>query len=190
MGMTGGEGAMLAALLGSSFMGGIMAPEGQELSSFEGRGDLDPGAMMGEGKDLIGGYLDSLMALANEPVDIKTTVNPLPSFVGGALPMAISVPGMDVNRLKQRFPAAGSPANPNATPPLPKPFKRTLADSDTRDARMPKGGAGDRENTPYPPTPGQGPQMPENERGEGGDNDPNNNYGSSEGDPTAAIQLL
>ena len=49
MGMTGGEGAMLAALLGSSFMGGIMAPEGQELSGSAWCGERVPGGVWSSG---------------------------------------------------------------------------------------------------------------------------------------------
>ena len=99
MGMDPATIGMITAAIGGPMMGGLMAPEGQELQSFEGRGDLDPAKMMGEGRDMIGDLLSSLMDDAGKDVTMKTTVNPMPSFVGGSMPMPISAPGMDANRM-------------------------------------------------------------------------------------------
>lgn len=99
MGMAGADIALLSGILGSSLIGGVTAPEGQELSSFEGRGGIDPAVMMGESKDLIAQLISSLTDRANEDITLKTTVNPNPSFAGGALPMAIGTTGMDPRRL-------------------------------------------------------------------------------------------
>lgn len=91
--------ALLASVLGGQAISGALAPNGQELQSFGGSGDTDPKAMLSEGRGLLGDMLTSLMNDAARPVNLKTTVNPLPSFVGGGLPMPISAPGMDANRL-------------------------------------------------------------------------------------------
>jgi len=102
--------ALISSVLGGSLLGGITAPEGQELSSFEGEGELDPKIMMGGVKSQLDDLLNAVIARANEPVTLRTTVNPLPSFVGGALPMAISAPGQDANRLNPNLrtsPGAG-----------------------------------------------------------------------------------
>lgn len=101
MGAAGGgqTAALIAAMMGSSLLGGLTAPQGQKMKSFQGQGGNDPGVMLAENKGLMEDYLNSLIDSANSPVTIKTTANPLPSFKGGALPMAIAAPGMDANRL-------------------------------------------------------------------------------------------
>lgn len=105
--------ALISAMLGSSLIGGLTAPQGQQLQSFEGKGGNDPNQMMGETKGLMMDYLNTLIDTANSPAKINTTVNPLPSFKGGALPMAIAAPGMDANRLnpelRSKEPAAIMP---------------------------------------------------------------------------------
>lgn len=99
MGLDPASWALIAGMLGSSAIGGITAGDGQELDSFGGNFGIDPRTMMGESKGLLSDILGSLMEDAGSDTTIRTTVNPLPSFHGGALPMAISVPGMDANRL-------------------------------------------------------------------------------------------
>lgn len=98
MGADPGSAALLASILGSSLIGGITAPTGQELTSFEGVPGADPAQMFGETKGLLGDYLSSLIDNAGQPVNMKTTVAPLPAFKGGALPMAIGAPAVDLNR--------------------------------------------------------------------------------------------
>lgn len=89
----------MIGMLGSSALGGITAPEGQKMKSFDRTRGLDPTTMLGEGKGMFGDVMGSAIDNANQDITLRTTVNPLPSFVGGALPMAISAPGMDANRL-------------------------------------------------------------------------------------------
>lgn len=100
MGGDPATGALIAGMLGSSVLGGITAPQGQKLSSFAG--DInggDPHELMRENKGLLDDYLGALISKANEPVTLHTTAKNLPSFKGGALPMQISVPGGDDNRM-------------------------------------------------------------------------------------------
>ena len=96
-----GQAALPAALLGSSAIGSIFAPEGQELSSFEGRGNTDINPVnyaQGLGQTL-SSFLEMAMNEAAQPVTAQTTVAPLPSFGGGGLPFDIAVPAVDPNRL-------------------------------------------------------------------------------------------
>lgn len=99
MGMDPKTIGLMAAMLGGSALGGITAPQGQKLQSFKGEGDLDPRTATHEAKAMLDDYLQGAISQATSPVNLRTTVNPLPNFVGGALPMAISAPGQDANRL-------------------------------------------------------------------------------------------
>jgi hypothetical protein len=102
MGMDPATIALAASVIGPALgglFGGLTAPEGQELESFRNDQGIDPRTMMGESKNLISDYLEAVMGDAAKPVNLRTTIAPLPSFHGGALPMAIAAPGMDPNRL-------------------------------------------------------------------------------------------
>jgi hypothetical protein len=90
---------LIVAALGSSAIGGLTAPEGQELQSFDNAGASSPKSLLSQNHGLLEDYLGALLDDAEQPVTMRTTVNPLPSYVGGGLPMAISAPGMDANRL-------------------------------------------------------------------------------------------
>ena len=89
-----------AAVLGSSIIGGLTAPEGQELSSFEGREDgVGPTGAADEIWKHLQSYLTMALTEAQQPVGVRTTVHPLPSFSGGGLPFDIAAPAVDPNRL-------------------------------------------------------------------------------------------
>lgn len=99
MGFDPASKALMAGMLGSSAIGGLTAPQGQKLKSFDKSGGVRPEMMLSEGKNMFGDIFGAAVDAYNQPVKIKTTVNPLPSFVGGGLPMPIAAPGMDPNRL-------------------------------------------------------------------------------------------
>jgi len=130
MGMDPSSAALMAAILGGSVLGGVTAPQGQKLQSFAGHGsELDPRTMSREAKEMIQAHLSELTRHAAEPVNFETTVNPLPSFVGGGLPMGISAPGMDRNRLslstgslsRRRLPPEVGGSAPGAPPVMMQP---------------------------------------------------------------------
>lgn len=182
MGMTGGEGALLAAMLGSSAIGGLTAPSGQELSSFEGVEGLDPRQMMGETKGMMGDLMQALTGLAGQDATINTTVNPLPSFTGSGLPMPISAGGMDPNRLNPDL-----RSKPGVTIP-----RRTLSQytGGANPRNAPPLGA-QRDNQPPP-----GYQGPTHEgedgmwyRGQWIPSKPKQGAQQQQGDPIAAAQL-
>ena len=83
-------------------MGGIFAPEGQELSSFENLPapyrDLDPAIFADALKTGLSDYLSLAVSEAGRPVTVDTTAAPLPNFSGGGLPFTISAPAMDPGR--------------------------------------------------------------------------------------------
>lgn len=90
------------AALGSSAIGGLLGGDGpslQERKSFEGTGDTDPRNMLSDARGLILDALTGAMDDAAQPVTVHTTVNPVTSYHGDALPMGIGVQGMDPNRL-------------------------------------------------------------------------------------------
>lgn len=106
----GAEGAYIpliaAAIMGGSGIAGqLMAGDGQQFQSFEGDPELDPTKLMGETKGLMEDYLAAVLGQAQTPYRSETTLSPLPSFSGGALPMPISVPGMDRRRLQETHPS-------------------------------------------------------------------------------------
>lgn len=143
----------MVSILASSILGGVTAPQGQKLRSFAGSGDTDPQTMAHEAKGLIGDFLGATMDRAAQPVTMNTTVNPLPNFVGGGLPMAIAAPGQDANRLNPAL---------RTTPGITIP-RRTLSDVST-----PTGGGGipvgSNPNAPpsrgNPPATGTNPRPP------------------------------
>lgn len=83
-------------MIGSQIFGSLMAPEGQELQTFEGEGGLDPRQMLGEGKVRIEDMMRLLTERANRPVTLPSAyVQQPPVFTGGGLPMPIGVVGQD-----------------------------------------------------------------------------------------------
>mgnify|MGYP001562311192 CR=1 FL=1 len=94
-------GAKGLATLGSGALagtlGGIFAPEGQELSAFD-TDALYPPAVAENYKALLDSYLNLALSEAAKPVTMDTTMAPLPSFSGGGLPFNISAPAMDPAR--------------------------------------------------------------------------------------------
>ena len=96
--MSGAEAGLAAATIGSTLIGGILAGDGQEVSSFEGDPELDPGMNAAQLKRGMGDYLQLAIAEAGKPDNIDTNVAPLPNFGGGGLPMNISAPAMDPAR--------------------------------------------------------------------------------------------
>lgn len=200
-----GQAGIPIAMIGSSLLGGAMAPTGQQMQSNEGLEGIDPRLMLGEGKGLISDMLSSLMDRAAAPVTMKTTVNPLPSFVGGSLPMPIAAPGMDANRMNpdlrttpgfnvgrrqlteytgdRRTYSTGAASNPDgSTPP------RTAHDQPA------SGGNGTAGSGPRPPSQSPAP-APRPPTATGGNNAPRSLSatrvpGMEQGDPLAAIQLL
>jgi hypothetical protein len=76
--------------------GGILGGDGQELSSFEGQGAIDPATMM---KNILGktemAYSDA-RDRASSPINLPSSyVQQPPTFTGGGLPMPIGVSGRD-----------------------------------------------------------------------------------------------
>lgn len=102
--------SLILGMLGSSAIGGLTAPQGQQLKSFEGIDGIDPRTMLGESKGVLDDLLGSLIESANAPITMRTTVNPTPSFVGGGLPMAISSPGQDANRMNPALRTSEAPS--------------------------------------------------------------------------------
>ena len=94
----GAQGALAGASLASALLGGIFAPEGQELQSFAG-GENDPGKILSQARLGLEDFLKFAVADANKPVSVDTTVAPLPIFTGGGLPFNIAAPALDPARL-------------------------------------------------------------------------------------------
>lgn len=90
----------IAAIAGPALasMFGPDVPEGQELKSFENT-QMDPEDMGTDLRGMLGYALENMYSLAEQPVTIRTTAPNLPSFSGGGLPMPISVPAGDPNRM-------------------------------------------------------------------------------------------
>lgn len=85
-----------AAIIGAigRTAGGIFAPQGQQLSSFENAGSLDPHATLSEAQNMLRGVFGGALARAGQPVDLSHAyVQDLPSFTGGGLPMPIGATG-------------------------------------------------------------------------------------------------
>ena len=86
---------LLLAVMGSSVLGGLTAPEGQELESFSGDAEIDPRQML---RDARGGVLnvsEHAASQLNDPLLLETRVPSLPAFTGGGLPFAIGAPAQD-----------------------------------------------------------------------------------------------
>jgi hypothetical protein len=105
-----GEAAVPASLMASSVLGGIFAPEGQNLSSFESRGQ--PLALAHDLRKGLGDYLQLAIEEAGKDVTVDTTVAPLPSFTGGGLPFPIGAPALDPTRRNPERRTLGAPEFP------------------------------------------------------------------------------
>ena len=90
-----------AAMIGAQLVGGLLGggDEAQERASFRNQKvsgvSVDPRNLQAQAK--VGGedMLSALLDWLGQDITMKTTVQPLPSYVGGGLPMAISAPGKD-----------------------------------------------------------------------------------------------
>ncbi len=86
----------MIGMLGSSLISSIFAPDGQELQTFEGEGNLDPRNIMGESRSSINDMIGLLKARADRPVELRSSyAQNLPVFTGGGLPMPIGIYGTD-----------------------------------------------------------------------------------------------
>lgn len=103
MGMGAGAGGagsnlwpLALAQLGGSVLGAVTAPEGQELQSFEGEGNLDPRQALTDARGAVTSMLGTLQQRASRPIELRSAyVQQPPVFSGGGLPMPIGVSGMD-----------------------------------------------------------------------------------------------
>ena len=179
--------------------GGLMGLEkllsgggGEDVGTFEGETgangvSVDPRDLLGQGVGMNADMLEMLLGQLQGGVSLPGAyAQQPPVFTGGGLPMPIGVSGMDpaLADPMTHLTKAGLTYQQGSGGPLdllggPQGGIRQPRSDRGRRGDDRGAGAGDRTNTPYPPTPGQGPQMPEDERGEDGDNDPNNNYYSS-----------
>ncbi len=118
MGMQGADIATLLAQLGVAGIGAWAAPEGQELQSFEGEGQLDPRQMLGEGKLRIEDMLTQLSDRNARGVSVRSGyVQQPPVFTGGGLPMPIGVSGMDPALADPKLLRLGGELQPGSFPP-------------------------------------------------------------------------
>ena len=92
-----------AAIMGLSFLGGMFGndqPQGTIMRPFGG--NISAPEMMTAGTNQTAQFLDSLAAMANQPVHLRGAyAQPLPGFSGGGLPMSIGAPAMDPGFLNQ-----------------------------------------------------------------------------------------
>lgn len=86
-------GAIIMA--GGAVASRVTAPQGQQLSSFEGaNSELDPHHTLAEAKHAIEQTFSAVAQHASQPVDMSDAyVQNLPSFTGGAMPMPVGVTG-------------------------------------------------------------------------------------------------
>jgi hypothetical protein len=86
----------IAGMIGGPVLANLFAPEGQELSSFEGRGAIDPVNMLSNVNSLIGRIGGAVTDRASQPVSLPSSyVQQPPVFTGGGMPMPIGVSGQD-----------------------------------------------------------------------------------------------
>lgn len=127
--------AAVIGSLGGPVLANMFAPEGQELSSFEGRGAVDPVAMLTRVNDLIGRVGAGVAERAATPISLPSSyVQNVPTFTGGGLPMPIGVSASD--------PALGNPSLLNLQGMGQ--FQDLFSDLGTRGA-VPRSGDGDGE---------------------------------------------
>lgn len=92
----GSTGLTAAALLGGPVLSSLFAPEGQELSSFEGQGAIDPRAMLSNANTLINRIGRGITDRAATPVSLPSAYAQQPgSYTGGGLPMPIGLVASD-----------------------------------------------------------------------------------------------
>lgn len=92
----GADGGMIAAMLGGPILSSLFAPDGQELSSFEGKGELDPTRMLGKSNALFNELGRILADRASQPVILPSAFAQQPgSYTGGGLPMPIGLTSVD-----------------------------------------------------------------------------------------------
>lgn len=95
-GPAGTNASLIAAALGGPVLANLFAPEGQELSSFEGNTNLDPHATLGEARDMLNAISQIAMGRVNQPVSLPSSVAQQPgSYTGGGLPMPIGLVASD-----------------------------------------------------------------------------------------------
>ena len=88
-------GPMIGAV-GGPTLSALFTPEGQELSSFEGRGALDPVTMLTNVNTILGRVGKGVTERAATPISLPSSyVQTPPVFSGGGLPMPIGVSGQD-----------------------------------------------------------------------------------------------
>lgn len=173
-----GQAALPAALLGSGALGSIFAPEGQELSSFEGvDSDISPSSNARSLGRNLQSYLDLVLSEAGRPITAQTTVAPLSSFGGGGLPFDIAAPAVDPNRLdasrrtipglpvedffhRPPTPSDGSPPDPGGpwTPDEGSPISTTMPVPRSRGPAWP--GSGEPVSRIMPVPNPNGPERP------------------------------
>lgn len=86
----------VAGALGGPVLSSLFAPEGQELSSFEGHGAIDPVTMLGNVNALIGRMGRGVADRAATPISLPSAYVQQPGvYSGGGLPMPIGVVGSD-----------------------------------------------------------------------------------------------
>lgn len=146
MGLSPGQITSLLAILGGDAISGITAPRPQYRQSFAGTA-MDPTKLGGSIKDALTSYLGETEDRAHAGTNIDTTVNPLPSFVGGGLPMTIAAPGMDARRLQRRSlspDTASITRDPNAPPgvKIPVPTSPQSNEFAQTDGQQVNGGSG------------------------------------------------
>lgn len=148
--------ALIAGQLGGPVLSSLFAPEGQELSSFEGRGALDPVSMLSNVNSLIGRIGKGVSERASTPFSLPSAYVQTPAnFTGGGLPMPIGVSGEDpalanpsllnlngMGQFQDLFSGLTAspydPSNPNPNP----------VDADTGYSRDPYTPQGDRQAVP------------------------------------------
>jgi hypothetical protein len=122
----------MAGMLFGPMLGGLTAPEGQELSSFEGKGAIDPVNMLNHVNDLIGRIGQGVTDRAATPVSVPSAYVQQPGvYTGGGMPMPIGLVGMDpalsnpsllnlqgMGQFQNIF--NGVPSGNNPTNPIPK----------------------------------------------------------------------
>lgn len=133
---------LIAAILGSSALGSIFAPQGQKLQSFSGGGDaIDPKRLLDQAVGKTGQLESILRAELEAPVSVETRIPSLPGFAGGGLPFAIGAPAQDqayVNPLvaKRSLHAFEGLAPPRPVPE-PGPRPRPIPEPDPNDPPAP-----------------------------------------------------
>jgi hypothetical protein len=89
-------GLLLGGSLGGPILSALFAPEGQEIQSFEGKGTLDPVAMMTTVQRLMENLGAGIAERAASPISLPSSYVQTPTaFTGGGLPFPIGVSAED-----------------------------------------------------------------------------------------------